>query len=97
MMKLTPSCLLILLAIFVSGCKDYSEVSIEQFDCYFDESLSHSFHVWYLDKEDQSFYYLRRKTGVVSFDYFKVRKDDVIIDVEKELPAILKSKHVKKK
>ncbi len=97
MMKLRFGCLLVLLMISASGCKGYSEVSINQLDKYFDESLSHSFHVWYLEKEDQSFYYLKRKSGVVSNDYFKVRKAYVTIDIKEKLPVALKSGDFKKK
>lgn len=96
MMKLSFNFLLVLLTATVSGCKGYSEVSINQLDSYIEESSLSSFHVWYLEKEDQSFYYLKRKTGVASFDYFKLRKDDVTINISEELPALLKFGDIKK-
>lgn len=97
MTKLKLICLSALMVAFLSGCKDYSLVGLDQLDKYINESASNSFHIWYLEKEDQSFYYLKRKTGLASFDYFKLSKDDVIIDVKGELPALLKFADLKKK
>ena len=89
MTKKILSSLLILQIILASGCKDYTSASIEQLEKYIEDSSSNSFHIWYLEKEGSSFYYLKRKTGLASFDYFKLHKDDVTIKVGQELPRQL--------
>lgn len=88
--------ILLFLVVLMAGCKGYSLVDLEQLDRYINESASNSFHIWYLEKEDSSFYYLKRKTGVASFDYFKLSKKDVALDVNEELPALLKFSDIKK-
>lgn len=75
---------------FILGCSNFRVVTIEQFSSYIQESSSRSIHRWYLEKEDQSFYYIKRKTGVVKFDLFKVSKQDVTLDVSGELPSLIK-------
>ena len=95
-MKMIMNFLFLVLVVLISGCEDYSLVDLEQLDKYIAESKSNSFHVWYLEKEDQSFYYLKRKIGITSYDYFKLSKQDVIIYVNGKLPMLLKFKDIKK-
>ena len=70
---------------------------MEQLDAYSEESGHHTFHVWYLYKEDDSFYYLKRRVGIVEYDYFRLSKKDVVINVEEEFPVVLKEWDIQRK
>ena len=80
----------------MSACKDCDLIGIDQYDQYMAESQGATFQVWYLEKEDESFYYVKRRVSMFSSDCFRLGKNDFTIDVHGDLPMVLKSKDVRK-
>lgn len=79
---------------FLSGCSDRpdsTELNQEQLNSYIEESSKNSYHVWFLEKQDRDYYYIRREAGSLSFDNFRLSKRIVKIDTGNEqFPKVLK-------
>ena len=96
-MKLSIRALFILGMTTLFGCAEYSEITPEKLDAYFEESGINSFSMTYLEKEDASYYYIKSRTGTLIYDYFKIKKEDIYIDVSGELPVNVKDVNIKRK
>jgi hypothetical protein len=76
--------------LFSTACKASKEIGAEEIIKFMNGSSNSSFHVWTLINEDDNYYFIEIKTGLLDSSEYKVSKKIMKFKVEYEIPSVLK-------
>jgi hypothetical protein len=82
--------MVVIASVFSSGCKASKELSVVELVEYMEKSSGSTFHVWSLVDEDDAYFYIEIKTGLMESATYKVSKKIISFNGIYEIPSTLK-------
>tara|TARA_R110002167_G_scaffold26214_3_gene90403 strand:+ start:281 stop:589 length:309 start_codon:yes stop_codon:yes gene_type:complete len=90
LLRIFTVCLILFSVLFSTACKASKEIGAEGLIKFMNESSNSSFQVWTLISEDDNYYFIEIKTGLLGSSEYKVSKKIMKFKVDYEIPSILK-------